>query len=94
MSIVKIKQPKIKVEKNVRTIGVRSFIERISAIDKQILKNIRKSTDEDVQLVMDGLSYYTNYVNLDHPITARDIQTLVDAGLMTAEQGEQLKVDG
>ena len=94
MSIVKIKQPKIKVEKNVRIIGVRSFIERISAIDKQILKNIRKSTDEDVQLVMDGLSYYTNYVNLDHPITARDIQTLVDAGLMTAEQGEQLKVDG
>ena len=94
MSIVKIKQPKIKVEKNVRIIGVRSFIERISAIDKQILKNIRKTTDEDVQLVMDGLSYYTNYVNLDHPITARYIQTLVDAGLMTAEQGEQLKVDG
>ena len=80
--------------KTIRIIGVRSFIERIASIDNEILKNIRSSQDESVQFVMDGLKYYSRYVDLDHPITLRDLNTLVTSGLITAEHVTTLLVDG
>lgn len=82
------------VKTGIRIIGVRSFVERIAAIDKAILKSIRKSANEDVQLVMDGLNYYSTYVDLDHPITQRDLNTLVAAGELTQAQADSLLVDG
>lgn len=81
----------ISVNTGIRVIGVRAFFERMP---KAARKKIRKSTDEDVQDVIGGMDYL-NYVDLDSPITTRDLATLVTKNMLTQEVVDtKMIVDG
>lgn len=87
MTVIKVTK---KIEKPIRVISVRAWFERIP---KTARKAIRKSQDEDVIDVMEGLGYVT-YVDLDSLITLRDVGILMTAGLLTQEEVDSMLVDG
>ena len=75
----------------IRIIGLRAFFERIPKASRKL---IRKSNEEDVRDVMEGMRYL-NYVDLDSPITTRDLNTLLAYGMITQDDIDtKLIIDG
>ncbi len=89
MTLIRVKQPKARVAA-IRVIGVRAFFERLP---KRARKLMKKSKNEDVKDVVEGMNYL-NYVDLDSPITTRDLSTLVTATIITQAEADSLLVDG
>ena len=86
-----VKKAQPEVADSVRIISVRAFFERLP---KAAAKAIKKSNDEDVQYVNSGLAYVA-YIDLDSPVTTRDLTTLMDASILTQDEVDNLiLVDG
>ncbi len=75
----------------IRVISLRAFFERIPSASRKLIK---KSNSEGVQDVMEGLRLST-YVDLDSPITTRDLTTLITEIMVTQDEVNTLiLIDG
>lgn len=86
--------PPVVTPEPIRIITVRAWFERFQAIDNRIVKNIRKSQNEDVQSLWEGMKYFTSYIDLDSPIIDRDLAILVTANEITSTEAVTMKIDG